>query len=297
MLEYWGPQSPALGPDNTLYVLSSFGRDNEGRPLSTSRLYALSNDPAAVAPPTLPTTNLSLTNQYVGEVFGGDGRFRLTVTNQGPAVAPGVKLEVRDVARTYRRMFPATSGVSCTPTDGEIITCSLGSVGVGQTVTINIDIVKAFDTGIPIEATVFGDLVDAQTSDNFAVARTSDAPAPPPTITPTPGTPTPVPLSCTPRPRINVQVTSAGPNRIQATISATGAGNSLARLDWTTPANAAVELPNGTAIPTGLTPAAGTTSVTFIVRRLSGSGVTLPVTVQDGCGVWPTFVGAGASAW
>ena len=43
-----------------------------------------------------------------------------------------------------------------------------------------------------------------------------------------------------------------------------------------------------------LTPASET--FTFTVRRASAGAFTVPMTVVDSCGDWPTFVGAGAGA-
>jgi hypothetical protein len=36
---------------------------------------------------------------------------------------------------------------------------------------------------------------------------------------------------------------------------------------------------------------------TFYIRRLSGSSVTLPLTVTGAFGTWRTFVGGGSDAW
>ena len=41
----------------------------------------------------------------------------------------------------------------------------------------------------------------------------------------------------------------------------------------------------------------GTRSVSIVLRRLNGSSATLPLTVQDRCGTWKTFLGGGAGAW
>ena len=40
---------------------------------------------------------------------------------------------------------------------------------------------------------------------------------------------------------------------------------------------------------------AGSTSTAFRVRRAQAGAMTVPVTVVDGCGDWPTFVGQGSS--
>jgi hypothetical protein len=44
--------------------------------------------------------------------------------------------------------------------------------------------------------------------------------------------------------------------------------------------------------------APGTQVSTFIVRRLTaGNATTVPLSVVDRCGAWPTFVGGGANAF
>ena len=49
--------------------------------------------------------------------------------------------------------------------------------------------------------------------------------------------------------------------------------------------------------PLTVTLPAGTQQATFLVTRLSaGQAVTVPLTVVDSCGEWPTVVGGGASA-
>jgi len=85
-------------------------------------------------------------------------------------------------------------------------------------------------------------------------------------------------------------------NRLQVVMTAT-AGQTLQGLDWTLPAYASAETTGGTALPTGLTLAAGSTSATFIVVRTSGTSVTLAIVVRGSFGQRRTFVGGGPSAW
>ena len=62
--------------------------------------------------------------------------------------------------------------------------------------------------------------------------------------------------------------------------------------------NAKVTL-NGQAIASGQTVAAppGVFALTFTVERaMPGRAATVPLTVVDGCGAWPTFVGGGPAA-
>jgi hypothetical protein len=124
--------------------------------------------------------------------------------------------------------------------------------------------------------------------------------------TPTPpgGTPTPpggTPVACGPRPSVQVQ-TAAANGALQVTISASDVDgptqNRLREIRFAAPVNGRVML-NGQS-ETGAfthTPPAGTTQVSFSVQRVTpGQATTVPLTVVDECGTWPTLVGGGTAA-
>jgi hypothetical protein len=96
---------------------------------------------------------------------------------------------------------------------------------------------------------------------------------------------------------VAVAVVGSGPDRLQTTITAGGSGNQLRRLQFGAATNALIDVPGGPTGSTGnvtVTLAAGTQQTTFLVRRVgSGTAGTVPLTVVDNCGDWPTFVGAG----
>jgi hypothetical protein len=104
---------------------------------------------------------------------------------------------------------------------------------------------------------------------------------------------------------VGVAVAPTGDGRLEATITArTNLGtptNSLLRLDFAKPAVAIVDIPGGPsnqAAPFTYTPTAGTTSVSFFIRQQTpGQAATVPLTVVDTCGNWPTFVGGGAGTF
>jgi hypothetical protein len=80
---------------------------------------------------------------------------------------------------------------------------------------------------------------------------------------------------------------------------ANGANNALRVLRFGAATNATVEAggQSGSGNFTVSLPA-GTREYSFVVRRAAtGQAVTVPVTVTDGCGEVPTFVGGGASAF
>jgi hypothetical protein len=74
--------------------------------------------------------------------------------------------------------------------------------------------------------------------------------------------------------------------------------NALSSLQFGTATNGLIDMPGG---PTGSTggftyPTTGA-SQTFTIRHAASGATTVPFTIVDSCGSWPTFVGGGASAF
>jgi hypothetical protein len=106
---------------------------------------------------------------------------------------------------------------------------------------------------------------------------------------------------CTPRPTIGLSTTATGDGRLAVTLRAPSSANdALLSLQIGAATNALVDVAGSTGI-TGnatVTLPANTQSLTFYVRqRVTGQAVTVPLVVADRCGSWPTFVGAGSSAF
>jgi hypothetical protein len=134
---------------------------------------------------------------------------------------------------------------------------------------------------------------------------------PGPTSTPTPiasptatatatRTPTPTVVVCSPRPVTSVVVGPATSGTLRVTITAgASTGNRLQSLQFTRLTGAVVDVGSqvGQSAPFTFT-VGGLTSQQFNVRRTqSGAAGTVELTVVDGCGSWPTFVGAGPNGW
>jgi hypothetical protein len=108
-------------------------------------------------------------------------------------------------------------------------------------------------------------------------------------------------VQCGPRPRItNTPVAGGGQLTVtvQAAALPTGGANAISQITFGTLKNAQVTL-NGQNITNDqvVTLPANTTTVTVTVRRVTaGQATTVPYTVKDTCGSWPTFVGGGTSA-
>jgi hypothetical protein len=122
------------------------------------------------------------------------------------------------------------------------------------------------------------------------------SPLPTPTLTPTPA------VSCSPRPPVSVQAHADPDGRLRVIVSVSGTGNSLASIGFNTSAqtsgNALIDTPTqtGRVPPFILSPTPpGPGAMTFWVRPANPSlPITLPLTVNDACGAWSTFVGRGA---
>jgi hypothetical protein len=122
------------------------------------------------------------------------------------------------------------------------------------------------------------------------------------TRTPTPiSTPTAV---CNPRPSVSVSTVPGAANTLLVTLTAGGtpaSGPRLQQLQIGAATNALIDIPlvNLTNISgnQNVTLPLETRTVTFTVRRAAAGSTTVPLTVVDTCGNWPTLVGGGASAF
>ncbi len=115
-------------------------------------------------------------------------------------------------------------------------------------------------------------------------------------------TPTPAAGACVPRPPVAVTAAPIGDGHLQATLlSRTLPGsptNGLESIVFGAIRNGTVLL-NGVPMSPGTTvPLGGVTTITFVVaRQTAGHATHVPFTVRDHCGVWPSFVGGGPTAF
>jgi hypothetical protein len=135
---------------------------------------------------------------------------------------------------------------------------------------------------------------------NFIGAAPTATPTRTPTRTATPIPPTmTVTGGCGNRPSVNVSTAATG-GQLQVTVAGTRNARIL-QLQFGTASNALIDVPSQ-----GLTNITGnqtvsfspeTLSASFIVRRQNAGAPThVNLTVVDGCGAWPTFVGGGSNA-
>jgi glucose/arabinose dehydrogenase len=112
-------------------------------------------------------------------------------------------------------------------------------------------------------------------------------------------------VACASRPPVGVAVAPAAGGQLQAIVTANTSaavpGNRLRALYFGAATNALIDVPGGSSGQTGSfthTPPPGTSQVVFYVRQVAPSAsTTVPLTVVDECGDWPTLVGGGVSAF
>jgi hypothetical protein len=134
-------------------------------------------------------------------------------------------------------------------------------------------------------------------------------PPPTPTVTPTRTvTPTPT-ITLTPQPcavstRVRVEAVPNGDGRLRVSVSAGSPSVPLQRLGFGTDpqmlGSALIDagMETGKTLPFTMTLPAGTLGTVFYVRPATpGQGATVPLTVTDACGAWPTFVGGGPAVF
>jgi hypothetical protein len=115
----------------------------------------------------------------------------------------------------------------------------------------------------------------------------------------TQATPTIVP-TCSPRPAVSVtSIPSSG--SLQVTVAASaGAHAWLQALRFGAATNALIDVgtQSGLTGNTTVTLPPGTQQTTFTINRASaGQSTTVPLTITDSCGDWPTFVGGGLGSF
>jgi len=109
---------------------------------------------------------------------------------------------------------------------------------------------------------------------------------------------------CRPRPTVRVSVAKIGNGQLRATVTIAvnpGTQNELQSIAWTRFDTATVVLDGVGPVQVGQTstfPVPLTQSASFVITRTPGAqSGTVRLTVTDGCGAWPTFVGGGPRAW
>ena len=96
--------------------------------------------------------------------------YTLTVTNNGPAVSTGVT--TTDVLPSSVAFVSVTSTAGTCTESGGVVTCSLGGLAVGQTVTSTIVVIPTAAGAITNAASVSGNEPDPDSSNNSVTQTT-----------------------------------------------------------------------------------------------------------------------------
>jgi uncharacterized repeat protein (TIGR01451 family) len=147
--------------------------------------------PPPPPPPPPPAIDLTIVKTASSPTpLNGTVNYRMTVSNKGPSTATNVQLADPAPAGIQYQSATTTQG-TCTVT-AALVTCSLGTIPVGQTVTVDVR-ARATAVGTHVNtATVSGEGgTETNTSDNSDSAQTVvPQPLTPPTAKPEPKPPT-----------------------------------------------------------------------------------------------------------
>jgi hypothetical protein len=238
----------------------------------------------------------------VAVVPAGAGRLAVTITaSQDPGNPTNELFQLRF---TTDPRIPSTNamvepwnitGAYVANVSGVSTTFWLRQLTPGQPVTVPLTVVDtcgSWPTVVGGGAELFG---------SGSLAAASPVPTASRTPAPASGAATPTPLAqCAPRPAIAVVTSPLGSGRLQVTVTApTAANDRLVALRFGTATNARIEA--GTQSGTGeftVPLAPGTQQASFTLSRVTaGQAASVPVTVVDSCGEWPTVVGGGPAAF
>jgi hypothetical protein len=310
-VQYWSNPDVTYTDGQAMGVPEGSPQAADNRKTLNNTAYTVANFRQASPPPPLANDNFSaatvvsvLPAHYTLDTSGA-------TTESGEPLTCGSASMGKTVWYRFTPAAPTTVAVSTAGSgfDTMVAVYTGGALGAltqvacnddfGGTLQSRVTFAAAAGTTYQVQVGGYGGASGSLVVDITGTTATS-TPTATPTRTPTP-TPTPTPV-CGPRPRVTVTTTPASGGRLQVVITTpTSANDYIQALVFGQADNGLVDIPGG---PTGqagnftYTPPPGTGSVTFFVRRATpGQATTVHLTVRDGCGTWPTFVGGGPSAF
>jgi hypothetical protein len=289
---------------------------NPGDPVTRTVSVTVNGDTLAEPDETFTVNLTSPTNATIATA-------QATATIQNDDGTPGLSINDVSVTEGNSGTTNATFTVTLSAVSGQTLTVVAQTANAtamaGSDYTAAGPMTLTFDPGTTtrtLTVPVLGDTV-VEPDETFTVKLSNPTNA---TIVKAEGTAMIVnddaaaPAHCAPRPPVQVTTSpttsssaSGGTGALLVTITATtNAGtptNEIQRIEWGQMANATVTLPGsggGTIVHPNaqVTAQSGTQSVTAVVMRTEGGkSLTVPFTVYDTCGAWPSFVGGGAGAF
>jgi uncharacterized repeat protein (TIGR01451 family) len=216
---------------------------------------------------------------------GGNGRYAVTVTNAAEAGPTTGAITVRDRLPDGLRFIAGSgTGWSCGAIGQDVTCTNRGPLAPGETGALSLVVSVAQDAPPSLTNAIDVSTPDEVALQNNHVAVTSS-----------------VAVGCDSRPPMNVTTTRASGGRLQVTItSGTNEAvptNALESFTLTETTNAQVDLVGGAS---GLTARSsvslppGAQRAQLVVRRVRSGPYIVRLTLRDGCGDWPTFVGEGS---
>jgi uncharacterized repeat protein (TIGR01451 family) len=172
---YWGPQSPAIGPDGTLYVLAS-GNYGFGSSTQPARLYAFNTTTSAQS-----DLIIAMSDAPDPVVPGSDVTYTVTVTNDGPDSASNVTLT--DALPSSVTFVSSTPGSPTCAQTGGVVTCDLGTLAASASAELTIVVTTTTAGAITNRASVTANVTDPDISNNTTSVNTIVGTAPPPAAT------------------------------------------------------------------------------------------------------------------
>ena len=169
---------------------------------------------------------------------------------------------------------------------GAVVVCTLGTMASRGSASVTIHAPPRAVGTMQVRATVTLDEADADTTNDSATA-----------VTAVRGT------SWAPRPKVTVTTARGAPGELIATAVASsnpGMPTSFLRaIQLGAPVNARVDIGGQRDLkaPTTVSLPPGSQQATVVRRVTAGQTATVPLTIVDDCGEWPTFVGGGPSAF
>ncbi|MCC7370479.1 MAG: DUF11 domain-containing protein [Chloroflexi bacterium] len=251
------------------------------------------NNGAQVSIQAAPSVDLSASSSAsAGTVAIGDQvTYSVAISNAAQASSTASRVQLSGTLQTGTRFVSAVGG-SCLAHADRTLSCDVESIAPGQTRTVAITAVLGPVGSITQQFSVVSLEADLNVSNNASSIQNMV-----------------VARSCSPRPNVRLSVQPAGPDSVYVNVipnaTSDAPANQVSVLRFGTPnpiVNAVVDA-NGlaeqsSAFATTFQRSAQTASARFTVRRVTpGQATTVPFVVEDDCGAWTTFVGAGPNAW